>query len=212
MQATSVRSTSMESMRRFRHWPIMTLSSTSATFSQLPCLGVYTNSKRSRSALAWAGGKASWSAPGRWVLRSSMTSVILPTSAWRAAMSARKCAQSILVLRSVTLVMRSPASGSVAMKTLQRPAALVLVVVARRLSGTCRERRARLADQLPGRLVHAHHRQGRIVRTPVDVEDPLHRRREVRVALRGNHPADPPPRLDFVFRTRRTVSCDTLSM
>ncbi len=36
--ATSRRSTSMQSMRRFRHWRIMTLSST--TFSQLPCLGV----------------------------------------------------------------------------------------------------------------------------------------------------------------------------
>ena len=37
------------------------------------------------------------------------------------AMSLRKCAQSILVLRAVTLVMRRPARGSVAMNTLQLP-------------------------------------------------------------------------------------------
>ena len=72
-------------------------------------------------------------------------------------------------------------------------AASVLVVFARRLTRCRRNRFARLTDQLPGRLVHAHHRKGRIVGTPVDVENLLHRRREVRVALWGNHPADPPP-------------------
>ena len=92
-------------------------------------------------------------------------------------------------------------------------AASVLVVFARGPTRRRRDRFARLAEQLPGRLVHAHHRKGRIVGTPVDIENPLHRCREVRVALWGNHPADAPPRLDCVFfRTRRTVSCDTLSM
>ena len=38
--ATSVRRTLIESIRRPRHWRITTLSSISATFSQLPCLGV----------------------------------------------------------------------------------------------------------------------------------------------------------------------------
>ncbi len=38
--------------------------------------------------------------------------VILSASGWYAAMAARKCAQSILVLRAVTLVMRLPARGS----------------------------------------------------------------------------------------------------
>ena len=62
-------------------------------------------------------------------------------------------------------------------------------------------------------LVHAHHWKGRIVGTPIDIQHALHRRREVRVALWGNHPADAPPRLeDVFFRTRRTVSCETLSM
>ena len=37
---TSVRICSMEGMRRFKHWLFKALSSISAMFSQLPCLGV----------------------------------------------------------------------------------------------------------------------------------------------------------------------------
>ena len=39
----------------------------------------------------------------------------------------------------------------------------------------------------------------RIVRTPIDIEQRFHRGREVRVALRRNHPSDALPRLDFIF-------------
>ena len=73
---TSLRTTLMSSILLFRHCPPSTLNSISATFSQLPCFGVYTKSKRSYSALALSGANASYSDPGTWVLRLSMTSVI----------------------------------------------------------------------------------------------------------------------------------------
>ena len=92
-------------------------------------------------------------------------------------------------------------------------AASVLVVFADLPSRGRRDGRPCLGDQLPRRLVHAHHREARVVRTPIDVEHPLHVRREVGVALRRNHPADAAPRFESVFfSTRRTVSCDTLSI
>ena len=101
----------------------------------------------------------------------------------------------------------------VVVPTLGHPAAPVLVIVALGLSGARRDRHARFADQLTRRLVHAHHRIRRVVRPPIDLDHPFHRRHEVPVALRGNHPPDALPRFEFVFfRTRRTVSCDTLSM
>ena len=74
-------------------------------------------------------------------------------------------------------------------------------------------RLSRLAAQLAGCLVHAYHRKGRSEGTAIHIEHLLHRGREIRVALRWEHPPDPLPRLEGVFfRTRRTVSCDTLSM
>jgi len=70
----------MSPMRRFKHCRTITLISISAMLSQLPCLGVWTNSKRSHSALAFAGGKVSYNAAGVWVLRLSMTSVMRSAS------------------------------------------------------------------------------------------------------------------------------------
>ena len=58
---------------------------------------------------------------GRWVLRLSITNVMRAASGYCPAMSSRKRAQSVLVLRSMTLVRRRPASGSVAMNTLHVP-------------------------------------------------------------------------------------------
>ena len=43
--------------RRFRHWRESTLNSHSAIFSQLPCLGVYTNSNFSNKRRAISGSK-----------------------------------------------------------------------------------------------------------------------------------------------------------
>lgn len=70
----------------------------------------------------------------------------------------------------------------------------------------------RLADQLPRRLVHAHHRVRLVVGPAVDVEHPLHGRHELPAGLGRYHPADLAPRLEFVFLSvRRTVSDDRLS-
>ena len=92
-------------------------------------------------------------------------------------------------------------------------AASILVVLAGLPSRRRRDRCARLADQLPRRLVHADDGEVRIVRTPINVEHLLHPRREVGIALRRDHPADAPPRFEGVFfNIRRTVSCETLSI
>src|SRR5262249_43446961 len=70
---TSSRNTATSSMRRSRHCPESTLSSVSAMFNQLPCLGVSWTSSRSHSRLASAAGNASYSAPPVWVFRLSQT-------------------------------------------------------------------------------------------------------------------------------------------
>ena len=78
--ATSLVTNSLLSIRRSRHCPASTLSSVSAMFSQLPCLGVGWNSSRSHSRLASSGGNASYSAPPVCVFRLSHTSRILIAS------------------------------------------------------------------------------------------------------------------------------------
>ena len=70
---TSCRNTATSSIRRSRHCPERTLSSVSAMFNQLPCLGVEWTSSRSHKRLASAGGKASYNAPPVWVFRLSQT-------------------------------------------------------------------------------------------------------------------------------------------
>src|SRR6266566_3249332 len=67
--ATSRSSVAWSASRRSRHCSASTLSSISAMFSQLPCLGVYCSSSLSASRLASAGGKASYSDAGVWVLQ-----------------------------------------------------------------------------------------------------------------------------------------------
>lgn len=92
-------------------------------------------------------------------------------------------------------------------------APLVLVIEALRAPGASWQGLARLANQLPGGLVHAHDRRRGIVGAAVNVEDPLHVGDELRVGGRRDHPPDLLPRLELVFFSpRRTVSCDTLSM
>src|SRR6202022_3332190 len=54
---------SLLSIRRSKHCPESTLSSVSAMFSQLPCLGVGWNSSRSHGRLAAGAANASYSAP-----------------------------------------------------------------------------------------------------------------------------------------------------
>jgi hypothetical protein len=62
-----------------------------------------------------------------------------------------------------------------------------------------RDRRLHLINQLAGRLVHAYHREPRIIRSFIDIQHLLHLSYEVAVVVWGDYPADFPPRLDFVF-------------
>lgn len=62
-----------------------------------------------------------------------------------------------------------------------------------------RDRLARLADQLLGLFVHAHHRTQRIVRPRIRLQHLLHRRHERRVMRRRDAPHLPTPRLYLVF-------------
>ena len=73
---TSRVNVSWSAIRRCRHWRLNTLSSLSAIFSQLPGLGVYTNSKRRRTRQASAGAKVADSAAEMCVVRLSRTTVI----------------------------------------------------------------------------------------------------------------------------------------
>jgi len=78
---------------------------------------------------------------------------------------------------------------------------------------SCWKRRARFSNQLARRLVHAHHRKSGTVRTSVYIDNPIHGCNKIAVCFRRNYPADLLPGLDFVFfKTRRIVSCETLSM
>ena len=85
----------------------------------------------------------------------------------------------------------------------RRAVAHVLVVEPRRLPGLGRHRHARLADQLPRRLVEADDGSLRVRRLGVEVEDVLHARDELGVDLR-----DAPhlllPRLQLLLREPAT--------
>ncbi len=74
--ATSLVSVAWSSSRRSRHCRWRVPSSISAMFSQLPCFGVWWISSRSANRLVSAGGKASYSETGVWMLRLSMTSTM----------------------------------------------------------------------------------------------------------------------------------------
>ena len=80
------------------------------------------------------------------------------------------------------------------------PIALILGIVAGRVSRERRQRRTHLARALLGALIHADHRTGRIIRAGVHVKDVLHRTHEGRVVLRRYAPHLLTPRLEFVPR------------
>ena len=107
-------------------------------------------------------------------------------------MSCTNPAQSSLVLRSVTLG-QAPASQRLAgHEHVAHAAAFVLVVVALGPPGRRCKGFAGLANQLAGRLVHAHHGSPGIVGLAVDIEHLFHGSDEGGTRLRGNHPADQP--------------------
>ena len=64
-------------MRRHKHCRVSTLSSISAIFNQLPCLGVYTISKRERKLRASAAGKALYKDETLCVFRLSQTKLLV---------------------------------------------------------------------------------------------------------------------------------------
>src|ERR671937_457188 len=68
---TSRRNSSISPMRRSRHCRVSTLNSISATFSQLPCLGVWWISSRSAIRRACSGGNTSYNDASLWVFRLS---------------------------------------------------------------------------------------------------------------------------------------------
>ena len=178
--------------------------------------------KRSHRALASAGGKAfveGAGAVGVQVVHHQRDPQMAPGWQTRRCRCHAKCRPvGFGSARRSPWSCARPARGSVSHEH--------IVQLPRRGRRTRRSSRAGLTSAAAGtgsrvsliscrvRLGHAHHRKSRIVGTPVDIENLLHRRREVRVAPSGGiTQPDPPPRFDCVFfRTRRTVSCDTLSM
>ena len=208
--ATSSASRCLESILRFRHCHTITPISTSATFSRLPCFGVYTKSNRSRNALASTASRVSYSAPGRWVFRLSITSVILRVLLGNALEKPGPVGPGAALGHFGDAPSCQGLGGHEHVAHLQ---AAVFVILARHLSGPCRQGLARLADQLPGRLVHADHWIVRVMGAAVHIQNLLHGGHEVGAPGWRNHPSDAPPGLDSVFfRTRRTVSWDTLSI
>ena len=89
--------------------------------------------------------------------------------------------------------------GRIVHQQMTHPIALVLGIVAGRVSRERRQRRTHLARALLGALIHADHRTGRVIGTGVHVKDVLHRTHEGRVLLRRYAPHLLTPRLEFVF-------------
>jgi len=110
---------------------------------------------------------------------------------------------------------RQPLScqGLACHKDIADAATFILVVVPLGFIRSSRQRHSRLTDQLSGSLIHADHRQGCVVWSPVYVEDLFHRGNKLGIGFRCNHPADFLPGFDFVFfKTLLIVSYDTLSI
>src|SRR6056297_2457634 len=91
-------------------------------FSQLPCLGVKTNSSRSHSVFASAGANVSYNAAALCEARLSITKVMIFALGY--SLSQIYCtnnAQSFFVRLWVTFIYLLPANGSLTIKTLQTP-------------------------------------------------------------------------------------------
>ena len=84
-----------------------------------------------------------------------------------------------------------------------RAVALVLVVVACRLSRPCRDRRARLGNKLLGCLIETDQWSRRIMRTGINFENVLHRCNKRSIGGGWNHPIFLKVRLDIVFFNAR---------
>ena len=106
----------------FKHCLFKTCNSISAILSQLPCFGVNTKSNLSHILLASSGSNASYSAPGVWVLKLSITNVILSACGNISSdIFLIKCAQSPFFFVVVTSTILFPFRGSFAMNILTTP-------------------------------------------------------------------------------------------
>src|SRR5919202_1103903 len=120
--ATSALNVSWSAMRRSRHCRLRMLSSISAIFSQLPCLGVWWNSNLSQMRFASSGSNVAYNDAGLGVFRLSSTTVIRSASGKCTSTNSRmQCAQSRAVLWSVTCTGRQFSNGAKNMNRLLTP-------------------------------------------------------------------------------------------
>ena len=91
------------------------------------------------------------------------------------------------------------ASSDPTHQQMTHPVTLVLDIVAGWVSRERRQRRPHLAHTLLGRLIHADHRVGRIIRAGVHPWDLFHGAHEGGVLLGRNAPHLLAPRFDLVF-------------
>src|SRR5512132_1472402 len=213
-QAVTSRSSAARlASRRSRHGSASTLSSISAMFSQLPCLGVAWSSSLSASRLASAGPNASYSEAGVWVLQvvldqhdplgvrvvdvDEVLDAVGPVDAGAPVADAH------VPPAGQRLADQEQVAGAVA---------LVLVVDPGRPAGRDRDRRVDLPEQLAAGLVQAHLRPAGVVRAGVDAEHVLHPPDELGVVFGWDAPALDAPRLQPVcFKACRTVSYEMAS-
>jgi hypothetical protein len=194
--------------RRSKHCSARTLSSISAMFSQLPCVGVACSSSLSVSRLASAGGKASYSEAGVWVfqvvldqhdpLGGRVVHVDQVLDAVRPVDAGAPVADAHVPPAAQRLADQEQVAG---------PVALVLVVGPGGPARRHRDRRVDLPEQLAAGLVQADLRPARVVGAGVDPEHVLHAPDELGVMLGRDAPALDAPGLQPVCcKACRTVS------
>ncbi len=104
---------------------------------------------------------------------------------------------------------RQPTCGSQQRKRFAVPWALRLIIVARDLPSSSRQRGARLSDQLRALFIEVDLRACRIIRLSVEIQHVFHTSDERGTYFRGCTIVSA-ARLEFVFfRYRRTVSCES---
>ena len=166
--AISARNASRTPIRRpHRHCLVISLSSLSAMFSQLPCFGVQDLIRRT-NFLARVASDAVQEAPLMSVCRLSSTRVTFSRSAYRRSFNvATSRAQSVFVQRSRALASRQPPNGPQSTNTVAPPARSSSYVHAVRLLRRRRRGLSGLPDQLHRLLVHADHPALRMVGAPL---------------------------------------------
>ena len=198
---------------RARHCRVRTFNSISAMLSQLPCLGVWTTSKRRISRWASSGGKASYKR----------------AEAVRVEVVHHQ--RDPLRLRPMDIDQLANGLGPIGLGALvgdhkvppadqrlrerehvSRSIAFVLIVETLTSPSRGAKRSLRFDGQLFAQLIHANQRVARIVRALISFQHVFHVVDKLRVVLRRDAPHAFLPGLQLIFfRQRRTVSCDTAS-